>query len=589
MPFAGGMVRKLSTCSLPASLLMEQVGLTPSSSYECFSPTGSTCSLDKFGQGPTGGVGVRTLTPNQSKQHHSTHEMRTREYRLSQGETPSTIMPVLLNGIPGGGGVASLVGRTSSMSSATSTPESKRNSDPPVLQGVVNTSVVSSAGFTPSAAVQVIRTSTPGSGKTDGSGKGSRSTGKAENSGKAGSAGKTEKSEGGARNDDSGQTHAASDSPDLSNTSWADTGEEGGGAVSRPDWAVMPGVNGVSGTGSRDVASSFHSGTGMRDSTQSHSSTTSQTSTGSVAVSRAIVGSVSPPSHSSNVGTRTRPSNPQVHSGMDPAGYHVSRAPLSAPHTPVHGHHGHHAHHHLHHGYHHSSSTGKRHSHHEGGVAHDPSAEIIVPQPVHPVAAGRNAKSVHPYVYPAVVRVPSQQQRPQQRVLYHGGVAHVHHNQNNSSANGLMRTPMSAAQNRLHAGGVGVHLFPPTHGGVVSAGGVVYSSSPATGHTSHHQAPPPPPVQCYNCGKRGHLGSTCPGVTMDVTDNSCEFISTYGIEGPLYSGHHWGTKFCPLYRGGLISGKLVPKWCIWGKVGGVLISGVACMRGSTVFGGGEDL
>ena len=45
MPIAPGMIRKPSTCSLPASLLMEQQGMTPSSSIEALSPTGSTCSL----------------------------------------------------------------------------------------------------------------------------------------------------------------------------------------------------------------------------------------------------------------------------------------------------------------------------------------------------------------------------------------------------------------------------------------------------------------------------------------------------------------------------------------------------------------
>ncbi len=49
MPIAPGMIRKPSTCSLPASLLMEQQGMTPSSSIEGLSPTGSTCSLGMVG------------------------------------------------------------------------------------------------------------------------------------------------------------------------------------------------------------------------------------------------------------------------------------------------------------------------------------------------------------------------------------------------------------------------------------------------------------------------------------------------------------------------------------------------------------
>lgn len=67
MPMAAGMTRKPSTCSLPASLLMER-GLTPSSSFEGFSPTGSTCSLDKFG---SGGAGPRMTTPSQALYRYS--------------------------------------------------------------------------------------------------------------------------------------------------------------------------------------------------------------------------------------------------------------------------------------------------------------------------------------------------------------------------------------------------------------------------------------------------------------------------------------------------------------------------------------
>ncbi len=72
MPMAPGMTRKPSTCSLPASLLMER-GLTPSSSFDGFSPTGSTCSLDKFA---SGGLGAHMTTPSQAI-YHGNHERQT--------------------------------------------------------------------------------------------------------------------------------------------------------------------------------------------------------------------------------------------------------------------------------------------------------------------------------------------------------------------------------------------------------------------------------------------------------------------------------------------------------------------------------
>ena len=49
MPLSAGLVRKPSTCSLPAALLVEK-GITPSSSYEGLSPASSTCSLDIINQ-----------------------------------------------------------------------------------------------------------------------------------------------------------------------------------------------------------------------------------------------------------------------------------------------------------------------------------------------------------------------------------------------------------------------------------------------------------------------------------------------------------------------------------------------------------
>ena len=67
MPIAAGMIRKPSTCSLPASLLMEQQGMTPSSSVEGLSPTGSTCSLGTVGHS-----------------HHHTHQHQYQQQQQHQ-------------------------------------------------------------------------------------------------------------------------------------------------------------------------------------------------------------------------------------------------------------------------------------------------------------------------------------------------------------------------------------------------------------------------------------------------------------------------------------------------------------------------
>ena len=72
MPIAPGMIRKPSTCSLPASLLMEQQGMTPSSSCEGLSPTGSTCSLGMVGHSHSHHI-RRTPTPSHTARHSTSH------------------------------------------------------------------------------------------------------------------------------------------------------------------------------------------------------------------------------------------------------------------------------------------------------------------------------------------------------------------------------------------------------------------------------------------------------------------------------------------------------------------------------------
>ena len=69
------------------------------------------------------------------------------------------------------------------------------------------------------------------------------------------------------------------------------------------------------------------------------------------------------------------------------------------------------------------------------------------------------------------------------------------------SANGLIHTPMNPPQ----AGVVRSHHPPPyTHGLLPNQGRGA------------------PPLTCFNCGKRGHLGNTCPGETMDTNNPDSE-------------------------------------------------------------------
>lgn len=72
--------------------------------------------------------------------------------------------------------------------------------------------------------------------------------------------------------------------------------------------------------------------------------------------------------------------------------------------------------------------------------------------------------------------------------------------------NGLIRTPPPHHVNRIAA--------TPAH--VFTTGG--YVSYPPLGLPAHSQSPPTPPVACFNCGKRGHLGTACPGETMETNN-----------------------------------------------------------------------
>lgn len=450
MPFSGGMARKLSTCSLPAALLMEQT-LTPSSSYDRFSPTGSTCSLDKYSHTPAGGGRDRTLT-SAHVYHRSTQEVRPVTRHLSNSEPPPTSSSaVLVNGTLSGEGSGARIIDTvitipssSSGSKSSTNPSSRvldghRTSDPPTALRT-NASAMNNSAAIPSGGLASNR---PG-------GISPASTSQAARSKYGGDGG--------------------SSSPGLHNSSWADTAE--GDSVKRPDWAQLPNSNGGPHSGTvpwNGNKMQYHAGIGIR----SH-----------VGVA---------PFHADSVGVQYQVQQHYQH--------HVYPSSQPSGSTSIHGYHAHHP-------------SGKRNSHESGGSGHSNAvtanpSDIIIPQPLHHAMArnqvgGANwSRPVQPYLHPTTVTiVPT----PQKRTGHHL----VQHNQNNSSANGLMRVPI-LAQSRPHSGGGGILMYPP--GSVM---GAYVGLHPVGGHQ------PPPPVACYNCGKRGHLGNTCPGVTMDDSDTSCE-------------------------------------------------------------------
>lgn len=269
-------------------------------------------------------------------------------------------------------------------------------------------------------------------------------------------------------------------SPTLNGASWADEEIKSSSSsdVLRPEWAQMLHVNGEPGSvGSRFIppapsSTSFlgHPGMGLL------------VNTGVIHMTSDLVGTLHPHSHH----TLTHP-------------HHT---------TPKH-----------------TLLTTKRtlSSHEERSVAKD-NSNIIIPMPLHPSAihgyvAGANSNWSTPHqlssssyyhqqqqphftqhLHPSTMAAVTAVRGPPQTAPY----SHTQPNHNNSSSNGLLRTPTCLP---LHNS---LHPF--------STGGLLSCSSVGPHPPSH--------VVCYNCGKRGHLGSSCPGVTMDAENSSCKFCES---------------------------------------------------------------
>ena len=396
MPMAAGMTRKPSTCSLPASLLMER-GLTPSSSFEGFSPTGSTCSLDKFG------IVGRMPTSQHSYRYSGEHHERQHSRSSCSSVVIEASDAAILRAVPFN---SSLLGR----------------SDPSYNDQSVfieNVSTSSSSPKTPTllTARKNMKTVTPIPTPP----KSNHSSGSVSSPGGPGSV------------------------PESS-TSWADQSGSNDNSSGLPEWAIMPPNGEIKHNGHKQSK---------------------------------VSGGVADPHHIIPIRTNPEQGKPfQQYNSQERV-----HSPTKSPHTPSRSRH---------------TPVNKRNS--SEGYTSSP-IPLIEASPVRhkpPVLVANRtdwAPSRHDMLQSTLTVVRTHPNH-QQTIVHRVPPQYI---------NGAVLKPVSG-----HHGSVG-------HGGVLLGYG-------GGGRLVNHRADPGP-VTCFNCGKRGHLGMTCPANTMETNDPDSECVS----------------------------------------------------------------
>ena len=414
MPLRAGLIRKPSTCSLPAALLVEK-GMTPSSSYEGLSPASSTCSLDM--------INLRGNTPVHS--HRYSVPQTERHYGRSENSAVEN-SPVLAN-------VDAAI-----VKAVPSLPHSKMNGDVPVSDLSMSGEKplrVGSGSTSPQNPATVPKVYNRHSGSSDTSRTGTRSSG---------------------------------------GMSWADqvVPSEESMMINRPGWAQMSAANGemrlVSSHGELQ-----HHNIHVR---------------GQVPSSAQQFIASHPVHHQPHPHTSPHARHGLVAKRNSGEGYNTSI--IQVPGTP--------------------DNVGK-HIHRESS----PSPVVKVPQPMLPqgsvpVSARNVQMPLNTTNWPTPMRqflLPNsvslvRASRPQAPPT----AVYTPYTPTTTVVNGLIRTPPPHHVNRIAA--TTAHVFTP--------GG--YVAYPTLGLPTYPQSSPAPPVACWNCGKRGHLGTACPGETMETNN-----------------------------------------------------------------------
>ena len=484
------MTRKPSTCSLPAALLMER-GMTPSSSFDgsFISPTGSTCSLDILGPSSSGGgvpgATTRTLTPS--------HAHR---YPPSSSSHPHT----------GDNGGSRRHSRSECVMPAPPPPSAAAASEGSPVITSMDTAIVKAVPIAKPTGVDSF-----GNGGGDSSINGSVSTSGSPSSSqnKSASSSKHQPSaaklstsssspDGGSRLSHASSSGRGSRQSD-GNASWADQGvpSEEAVLINKPDWAQMPDING-------EVRPSPH---------PSPSSSSS--------------------SHTQHQHSSSPSSHPHTHHPSHPPHSRQQHTPVPSKRNAILDP---------------DSSTQMSTTHSSPALyrEHNSTSSIItVPQPV---LAARNTSStatVAPNWTAGIVQQQQQHQQQQQQQHPQNCVKFVRTSNPQSISyvpyvtvmNGLMPSP---SPQQLSAQRVPPQPPHPHHPHTfVMAGGLVVSPShqPQAAAVSSVRGGGGGggggrggATSCFNCGKGGHLGHTCPGVPMETV---CEYIyihvTLYGL------------------------------------------------------------